>query len=164
MGRYEHLYDHTARRCPLPSGAHRVRQELKNNYACFRLPQDGIDTIVAKLLVSGKARFKCSLDFWRGVAREGDLIFLNIKSGILEDNLIIFAEITIDVIAVVCVVDHFFGESAIESIFDVSERLVTGLQEVPPGLKDITLLGQLLVKTFGYANGEMVAVKSAPDW
>ena len=70
----------------------------------------------------------------------------------------------IDVIAVVCVVDHFFGESAIKSIFDVSERLVTGLQEVPPGLKDITLPGQLLVKTLGYANGEMVAVKSAPDW
>ena len=61
-------------------------------------------------------------------------------------------------------VDHFFGESAIESIFDVSERLDTGLQKVPPGLKDITLLWQLLVKTFGYANGEMVAVKSAPDW
>ena len=142
----------------------RQRQELKNNYACFRLPQDGIDTVVAKLLVSGKARFKCSLDFWRGVARESDLIFLNIKSGIFEDNLIIFAEIAIDVIAVVCVVDHFFGESAIKPIFDVSERLVTGLQEVPPGLKDITLLWQLLVKTFGYANEEMVAVKSAPDW
>ena len=86
-----------------------MRQVLKNNYACFRLPQDGIDTIVAKLLVSGKARFKCSLDFWRGVARESDLI--------------IFAEIAIDVIAVVCVVDHFFGESAIKSILDVSERL-----------------------------------------
>ena len=100
-----------------------MRQVLKNNYACFRLPQDGIDTIVAKLFVSGKAQFKCSLDLWRGVARESDLIFLNIKSGIFEDNLIIFAEIAIDVIAVVCVVDHFFGESAIKSIFDVSERL-----------------------------------------
>ena len=141
-----------------------MRQVLKNNYACFRLPQDGIDTVVAKLLVSRKTRFKCRLDFWRGVAREGDLIFLNIKSGILKDDLIIFAEIAIDVIAVVCVVDHFFGESAIESILNVSERLVTGLQEVPPGLKDITLLWQLLVKTLGYANGEMVAVKSAPDW
>jgi len=71
------------------------------------------------------------------------------KSGILEDDLIIFAEIAINVIAVVCVVDHFFGEIAIESIFDVSERLVTGLQEVPPGLKDITLPWQLVVKTFG---------------
>ena len=36
--------------------------------------------------------------------------------------MIFFAEIAIDVIAVVCVVDHFFGESAVESIFDVSER------------------------------------------
>ena len=117
-----------------------MRQELKNNYACFRFMQDGIDTVVTKLLVSGKARFKCSLDFWRGVARESDLIF--------------FAEIAIDVIAVVCVVDHFFGESAIKSIFDVSKCLPMGrwwpskalqigecmVRSLPPGFRYCSIL------------------------
>ena len=91
------------------------------------------------------------------------MIFLNIKSGIFEDDLIIFAEIAIDVIAVVCVVDHFFGESAIESIFDVSKCLPMGrwwpskalqmgecmVKSLPDGFRYCTIL--FIAKVFSVA-------------
>ena len=79
--------------------------------------------------------------------------------------MIIFDEIAINVIAVVCVVDHFFGESTIESIFDVSECLGMPMgrwwpskalqigecmvKSLPPGFRYCSIL--LIAKVFSIA-------------
>ncbi len=67
-------------------------------------------------------------------------------------------------IAIVSVIDHLFGKRSIEAIPDIDVGLTTTLKQVTPRLEDISLMRLLPVKPVGDANGEMVAIKSTPNW
>lgn len=65
---------------------------------------------------------------WSGIVREGNLIFNNLKPGVIKDNTIILTKVPINVIAVVSSVDHLLGKRAIKTVLDVNKSLSTALQ------------------------------------
>lgn len=136
---------------------------LKNGNALFGLLQDCVDAIVPKLLIARVSSFKRSLDFWRRIARKGVVILDNLESGTIKHNAIVFTEISVDVITVICVINHLFSEGGVESASEIGKSLTPGLQEVTPWLEDVALPRKAHVKALGYANGKMVPIKSAPD-
>lgn len=119
---------------------------LKSHNAGFRLPQDCVDSVVSKLLVTGKSRFESGLDFSSWASGKGDLVFENLKARVIKNNAIVFAKVTIDVVTIKGVVNYLLGEGAVKSASDVSESLAAALKQVPPGAEDIALLRQLRVK------------------
>jgi hypothetical protein len=114
--------------------------------------------------VSRESRFQSRLKLCGWITRKCDLIFNNIKSRAVEDNSVVFAKIAIYMIAIVSVIDHILGKRSIEAIPDIDVGLSTTLKQVTPRLEDTTLMRQFSIKPLGDANGEMVAIKSTPNW
>ena len=67
--------------------------EMYNAYC--RILQDGVDAVVAKLLVSRESRFERGLDFRGGIAREGDLIFHHLEARVAKYDAIVFTEVAL---------------------------------------------------------------------
>ena len=149
--------------CSLQATTKNCKNNLKNHHIGSRLLQDSINAVVTELLVTRISRFKRSLNFRGWIPRKGDLEFKNLETRFIKDDAIIFAKIAIDMIAIVSVIDHLLGESSVKSTSDVSKGLTAALKQVPPGPKDIVLLGKLLVKPVWNAYGEMVTIKGTPD-
>ena len=102
-------------------------ETLKNHNACPGLLQDGVNTIVAKLLIARESGFQRGLNVGSWIPRKGDLVLGDFKSRTIKNSAIIFAKITIDVIAIVRVIDYLFSEEKIESVSDISKCLAAPL-------------------------------------